>query len=99
MYSHEYPFFATFWTISSPDETVANGVYEAASPEVLSLYTMKNWLPLLSAVPLLAIATVPAGYVAPVVFSVANWYPGPPVPTLPVVLQVSLVVAVAYGSP
>jgi hypothetical protein len=45
----------------SPDETVPNGVYEDVSPDVLSLYTMKNWLPLLVEVPALAIATVPAG--------------------------------------
>jgi hypothetical protein len=67
------PSFATFWTIFSPDETVANGVYEAGRvPEGMLLYTMKNWLPLLVAVPLLAMATVPAVYVAPVRFSLAK---------------------------
>jgi hypothetical protein len=75
-YVHEYPSFATFWTISSPDEIVAKGVYEGPdeplSPVVLSLYTMKNWLPLLVAVPPFAIATVPAGYVALVRFSLAK---------------------------
>ena len=42
------------------------------SPDVLSLYTMKNWLPLLVAVPSFAIATVPVGYLAPVRFSLAK---------------------------
>jgi len=50
---------------------VANGVYagpeEPLSPDVLSLYTMKNWLPFVFGPPL-AIATVPAGYLAPVRF-------------------------------
>ena len=50
---------------------MANGVYEALSPDVLSLYTMKNWLPLLVAVPPFAIATVPAGYLTLVRFSLA----------------------------
>jgi len=39
---------------------------------VLSLYTMKNWLPLVLALPSLAMATVPAGYLAPVRFSLAK---------------------------
>ena len=51
---------------------MANGVYEAVSPDVLSLNTMKNWLPFVVALPSLAIATVPAGYLAPLRFSLAK---------------------------
>ena len=62
------------------------------------LKTRKNWLPLVSAEPVLAIATVPAGYVAPVRFSLANSYPGPPVPTV-ADEQDSFCDALAVGSP
>ena len=69
----------------------------------MSLNTRKNWLPLV-APPLLAIATVPAGYVTlpddPAVgrFSLAYSYPGPPVPSV-VDEQDSACDALAVGSP
>src|SRR5215469_7877860 len=101
-YVHEVPAFATFCRISMPAVIVPNGVYCAG--RAVFLYTRKNWLPFVpdppEPVPLLAIATVPALYVAPTRFSLSNWYPGPPVPgELLVCAQVSLSAAFANGSP